>query len=62
MESHRKSILKAVSYRVFGTASTFLISYMFTDSVVIGASIAATETIVKIVLYYVHERLWSKVK
>lgn len=62
MESHRKSALKAVSWRVVGTTDTFIISWLVTGSVVLGASISAIEVVTKIVLYYLHERAWSKVK
>jgi uncharacterized membrane protein len=62
MESHRKSILKAISWRVLGSLGTFVIGWAITGSAVIGASISAVEFFLKIVLFYGHERLWSRVK
>lgn len=62
MDSHRKSILKALSWRLLGSLGTFLIGWAVTGSAVMGASISAVEFILKIVMFYVHERLWSRVK
>lgn len=62
MDSHRKSFLKAVSWRVLGSLGTFVIGWAITGSAVIGASISAVEFFLKIVLFYAHERLWSRVK
>ncbi|MCA0399924.1 MAG: sulfate adenylyltransferase subunit CysN [Proteobacteria bacterium] len=59
-EGHKRSIAKAISWRVTGTLDTFLLSYLFTASVKIAAAIGATEVITKIVLYYFHERAWAK--
>ena len=61
METHKKSLLKAVSWRIIGTADTFIISYFITGSAKLGAGIAATEVVTKMVLYYLHERAWSRV-
>ncbi len=59
MESHARSIAKAVTYRVFGSASTALLVFFFTRSA--GASLGAglADSVVKIVLYFVHERIWD---
>lgn len=62
MDSHRKSVLKAITWRIVGSVDTFLISWLITGSAVMGASISAIEVVTKVVLYYFHERAWSKVK
>lgn len=58
-ESHLRSILKAVSWRVFATSTTFLIAYFVTGKVSFATSIAGVEFISKMVIYYVHERVWQ---
>lgn len=58
-ESHKRSITKAISWRILGTADTLLLSYIFTGSLVIAGSIASAESVTKIVLYYLHERAWA---
>jgi len=62
MDSKRKSFLKALSWRLVGSADTFALSWIITGSPIIGASISFFEFFTKLVLYYFHERLWSSVK
>lgn len=61
-DSHLRSLVKAVSWRVVGSADTFLLSLIFTGSGKYAISIATTEALTKIALYYVHERAWRRVK
>lgn len=61
-ETHGRSIAKAVSWRVTGTADTFVISWIITGSVGLAGGIAVTEVVTKIVLYWLHERVWNRVK
>ena len=58
-EAHHRSLAKAVSWRVTGSLDTFVISYIITGKPALAGSIAATELITKIWLYYFHERLWA---
>jgi uncharacterized membrane protein len=60
-ESHPRSLLKAVSWRILGSIDTFVLSLLFTHKPFLAASIAGTETITKILLYYFHERAWAGV-
>lgn len=57
-EDHGRAIAKAVSWRIIGTLDTFLWSWLITKQAVTAGSIASAETLTKIALYYVHERLW----
>jgi uncharacterized membrane protein len=58
-ETHSRSFMKAVSWRVLGSIDTFVISYFVTHQLVFAASIASVETVTKVVLFYVHERAWA---
>lgn len=58
-DSHVKSFGKAISWRLVGSIDTFLISLLITGNVVAAGSVASLETVSKVVLYYLHERLWS---
>ena len=60
-DSHVRSISKAISWRVVGTIDTFVITLVITGNFVIAGSIASVESISKIILYYLHERVWSNV-
>ena len=60
-ESHPRSLAKAVSWRTLGSIDTFLLGLLFTSSIKAAGSIALTEIVTKILLYYFHERAWASV-
>ena len=59
-EHHKRSIVKAISYRFTGTFITALIVFIFTGKLALSISIASVETVIKIIIYYLHERIWNK--
>ena len=60
-ETHLRSLAKAVSWRVTGTIDTFLVSWFITGTLTLATGIALTEIFTKVGLYYLHERVWSKI-
>ncbi|MBI4275601.1 MAG: DUF2061 domain-containing protein [Rhizobiales bacterium] len=58
-ESHARSLVKAVSWRITGSVDTFLLTFIITGSGVFAGSIALAEIVTKIIFYYGHERAWS---
>lgn len=60
--SHSRSFVKAVTWRTTGTIDTFILSYLITGKAKIALAISGMEIFTKIFLYYVHERVWNKVK
>ena len=60
-EGHGRSFIKAVSWRTVGTIDTFIISFFVTGKVSLAGSIAAVEVVTKIMIYYLHERVWAVV-
>ena len=58
-EGHTRSLVKAVSWRATGSIDTFVISFILTGHAALAGSIAGTELITKILLYYLHERVWA---
>jgi uncharacterized membrane protein len=61
-DSRMRSFAKAISWRVIGSADTFILSLIFTGSGKYAISIATAEAMTKIVLYYLHERGWRRIK
>jgi adenylylsulfate kinase len=61
-ESHKRSLLKAISWRTLGTIDTFVLSWIITGNVNFAAAIGGAEVITKMMLYYLHERAWTKIK
>jgi uncharacterized membrane protein len=57
-----RSFAKALSYRIWGTLSSFIVAYIITRSATISGAIAFWETVVKIFIYYAHERGWNYIQ
>lgn len=57
-----RSVVKAYSYRICGSLTTMLISFIVTGSFIISATIGFTEMILKPFIYWSHERVWNKIK
>jgi uncharacterized membrane protein len=60
-EGHLRSLIKAATWRATGTLDTFVLSFLFTGNLKVAGSIASTEVITKIGLFYAHERVWNRV-
>src|SRR5580658_6842979 len=56
MESKSRSIAKAVSYRVLGSATTAVVCFVLTRRLALSA-----DMVLKIGLYFLHERLWNHI-
>lgn len=61
-EKNYRSLVKSLSYRVTGTIATFIISFLVTGEVKFALSIMSVDFISKIGIFYLHERLWDKIK
>lgn len=62
METRRRSIVKAASYRLFATTVVFAVAFLFTGEFGSSAKIGVSAAVAKTALYYVWERLWSNVE
>ncbi len=58
-ETHARSLAKAVSWRATGSLDTFVVAFVVTGSPKIAGSVAVTEILTKILIYYFHERVWA---
>ena len=56
------SALKSVSWRCVATLTTMLISLFVTHQIKTAVSIASIEFVLKIFIYYGHERLWVAIQ
>lgn len=54
-----RSILKALSWRLCATLTTMLIVFGFTRELVLSAGVGIVEVLTKLVLYFLHERMWG---
>jgi len=61
MDIRKKTILKTISYRVVGTGVTISLTYLFTGRMDISLSIGLLDVGIKMLAYYLHERIWNEV-
>jgi adenylylsulfate kinase len=57
-----RSVAKAVSWRIFATSTTILIVFIFFGRLDLAIAAGIFESISKIAIYFVHERIWQKIK
>ncbi|MBR9706753.1 DUF2061 domain-containing protein [Candidatus Pacearchaeota archaeon] len=61
-ERKRRSIFKSITWRICATITTVILVYIFTGELALALSLGIVEVIVKMIVYYVHERVWIKVR
>lgn len=66
-ESHIRSLLKGISWRVIATTDTIFVALMITClfgicSIEDALAIGTVEFFLKFVIYYVHERIWQEAR
>jgi uncharacterized membrane protein len=59
--SHKRHLLKSISYRLYSSCITSLIASVVTGDTSLGISIGTADFLIKIFTYYVHERIWYKI-
>ena len=62
MDSKRRTLGKTVSWYIFHNAMMFTITYLLTGSWELGLTIALLQTLGEAILYYIHERIWLRIK
>lgn len=58
---HSRSIAKALTWRVVATITTTLIVFLATGSLSLSLGVGVFDIIIKLLLYYFHERAWAKI-
>ena len=62
IEERKRSICKAFSHRAVSTLYTTAISFVITGKITVAISIGLVEICTKPLIYYLHERVWDKIK
>jgi len=60
--ARKRHLLKTITWRLVGTIDTILLGWLITGNPAVGLSIGGLELITKMILYYMHERIWYKFK
>ena len=58
--SRKRHIAKTITWRVIGTLDTVILSWIISGDGYIGMKIGVLEVATKMILYYIHERIWYK--
>ncbi len=61
-ETNQRSIVKGISWRVVATATTIIIIYFFFGRLDLAIAAGLIESVLKVGLYWAHERAWFKVQ
>ena len=61
VDTKKRTMAKTITWRITASLTSFLIAWMLTGDVLVGASIGSIEAIAKIFLYYFHERIWTNI-
>ena len=61
-ETNQRSIVKGISWRVVATATTVIIIYFFFGRLDLAIAAGLIESVLKVGLYWAHERAWFKVR
>jgi adenylylsulfate kinase len=61
MDSHARSLAKALSYRLLGSLSTALLFFLLTGRPTLSVGAGALDMVIKLGLYFLHERLWNHI-
>lgn len=58
--SRKRHILKTITWRIVGTIDTILLGWLISGDPSIGLTVGGAELFTKMILYYLHERIWYK--
>jgi uncharacterized membrane protein len=56
----KRHIAKTISYRIVSTLIGFLLMWLISGSVKVGAAFGVAELVYKPIQYYIHERIWYR--
>jgi uncharacterized membrane protein len=61
LETRRRSVAKAISWRIFAAIITTCVALAMTGQLEFAAKIGLIDTAVKLLIYFLHERVWNKI-
>ena len=57
-QSKLRHIAKTLTWRVIASITTFSLAYLFFGDIKKASGLMAVEVVLKMILYYLHERAW----
>ena len=59
--TNKRHLLKTFSWRALGSLATLIVAWIITGNPLTGFKIGLVETLSKMILYYVHEKMWYRI-
>ncbi|MFB1020166.1 MAG: DUF2061 domain-containing protein [Flavobacteriales bacterium] len=59
-KSRIRHIAKTITWRIIASLTTFILAFIFTQDITKSLWLMGTEMVLKLLLYYYHERVWFK--
>ncbi len=60
MDTHLRSVVKGISWRILATCVTMIVVFLYYDEWTAAALVGLMDALTKVVLYWGHERLWQR--
>ncbi len=61
METHLRSVVKGISWRVLATMVTTFVVYLYSGELAAAAIVGSFDALAKVLLYWGHERIWQRI-
>jgi len=61
-ETALRSFIKTITWRITGSSATFIISYAISGNLGIAGTIAVIQLTANTILYFIHERIWNRIR
>ena len=61
MDSHKRTILKAILWNLLGLATMTAVGLTMTGSAALGGTMAVANTAVGLTCYVIYERVWARI-
>jgi len=62
MQNKKRPLIKALSWTVLDSIVTFTVAYLFTRQILISLEVATISSTLEIIVYFLHERGWERIK
>ncbi len=58
---NKRHLYKTFSWRAVGSLTTLIVAWIVTGNPLTGFKIGLVETLTKMILYYLHEKMWYRI-
>ncbi|RLF22294.1 MAG: hypothetical protein DRN15_09510 [Thermoprotei archaeon] len=62
MESHKRTLVKTLCWRISGILLSILLTWIMTGSLMLGAQLGIAYNIIRAIQYYITERAWNRIQ